>query len=50
MDVATRRLVQARAGHRCEYCRIHEEDDPYFTFHIEHILSLRVRSRLVTGD
>jgi hypothetical protein len=37
IDAATRRLVQRRAGHRCEYCRIHEDDEP-FAFHIEHII------------
>ena len=38
MDAATRRLVRARAGMRCEYCRIHEDDEP-FAFHIEHIVA-----------
>lgn len=37
MDAATRRLVQARAGLRCEYCRIIEGDEPY-AFHLEHIV------------
>ena len=35
MKTATRRLVQKQAAFRCEYCRIHEEDEPY-AFHIEH--------------
>jgi len=37
MDAATRRLVRVRAGSRCEYCRIHEDDEP-FAFHLEHIV------------
>src|SRR4051794_10149557 len=37
MDIATRRIVQRRADHGCEYCRIHEDDEPY-TFHLEHII------------
>ena len=37
MAAATRRLVRARAGSRCEYCRIHEDDEP-FAFHLEHIV------------
>ncbi len=37
MDAATRRLVQKRAGHRCEYCHIHEGDEPY-AFHLERIV------------
>lgn len=38
MDAATRREVRERAGNRCEYCRVRQEDDPLFTFHVEHIL------------
>ena len=37
IDAATRRLVRARAGFRCEYCHIHEDDEPY-AFHLEHIV------------
>jgi len=38
MKAATRRLVQKRAGFRCEYCQIHEDDEPY-SFHLEHIIA-----------
>src|SRR4051812_43386720 len=38
MDSATRRLVERRAGHRCEYCQLHQDDD-FFTFHVEHIIA-----------
>ena len=34
-----RNLVRARAGNRCEYCRIDQNDDPFFRFHIEHIVA-----------
>ena len=37
MQAARRRRVRKRAGRRCEYCRIHEDDDP-FSFHLEHIV------------
>jgi hypothetical protein len=37
MTSATRHLVQQRADRRCEYCRIHEDDEP-FAFHLEHIV------------
>jgi hypothetical protein len=37
IHAATRRLVPRRAGRRCEYCRIHEDDEP-FVFHLEHIV------------
>jgi hypothetical protein len=39
MDDATRERVRTRAGRRCEYCRLHEDDDPLFTFHVEHIIA-----------
>jgi hypothetical protein len=39
MDPALRRLVVARAGNRCEYCRIHQDRDPFYTFHIEHVIA-----------
>jgi hypothetical protein len=38
MDAATRRLVRERAHCRCEYCRIHEDDEP-LSFHVEHIVA-----------
>jgi hypothetical protein len=37
MEASRRQLVRARAGYRCEYCRIHEDAEPY-SFHIEHIV------------
>jgi hypothetical protein len=39
IDATTRNLVRERAGLRCEYCCIHEDDDPLFAFHIEHIIA-----------
>jgi hypothetical protein len=38
MNAATRRRVRSRAKNRCEYCDLPQEADPFFTFHIEHIL------------
>jgi hypothetical protein len=37
---AVRRAVGARAEFRCEYCRLHQDDDVY-AFHVEHILPLK---------
>jgi len=34
-----RRLVERRAGHRCEYCHIRCQDEPFFRFHIDHIIA-----------
>lgn len=39
MDAATRRFVRLRAGSRCEYCRLHEDDADFHSFHIEHIIA-----------
>jgi hypothetical protein len=39
MDAALRRLVRERATDRCEYCRVRQEDDALFSFHIEHIIA-----------
>lgn len=39
MDAATRNLARARAGDRCEYCRLHQSIVPLATFHAEHIIA-----------
>lgn len=39
ISVDLRRLVRTRAGDRCEYCRLHQDDDPFFRFHIEHVVA-----------
>lgn len=39
MDAATREFVRWRAARRCEYCRLPEFADPYFVFHLEHIVA-----------
>lgn len=38
MSPATRAAVRERAGHRCEYCRLHQDDSPLAVLHIEHII------------
>jgi hypothetical protein len=38
MDAATRAQVWARAGGRCEYCRVHQ-DHVELSHHIEHIVA-----------
>ena len=43
MNTAIRRLVRRRAGNRCEYCRIHQDDDPLLSFQIEHIIAKQHR-------
>jgi hypothetical protein len=39
MDAPLRAFVRERAGNRCEYCRIHQDRDPYFTFPVDHIIA-----------
>ncbi len=38
MDAELRELVRQRAGNRCEYCRLHEEEAAV-PFQIEHIIA-----------
>src|SRR5260370_6420521 len=38
MTRSLRSLVSDRAGHRCEYCRLHEADLPRYPFHLEHVI------------
>jgi hypothetical protein len=45
IDAFTRALVRRRAGQRCEYCHLHEDDDPLFAFHVEHIIAKQHRGR-----
>ena len=39
MDPALRDFVRERAGHRCEYCHLPQAVEPFFTYHIEHIVA-----------
>lgn len=39
MDEALRAFVWERAAGRCEYCRLHQDDYDYQTFHVEHIIA-----------
>lgn len=39
IDAALRNYVRQRAGRRCEYCRLHENDADFLAFHVEHIVA-----------
>jgi len=39
MDVALRELVIRRASNRCEYCHLHQEHDPFYAFHVDHVIA-----------
>ncbi|MCI0536563.1 MAG: HNH endonuclease [Verrucomicrobiales bacterium] len=38
MDERTKARVRERAGNRCEYCKLQQEDSPLAALHVEHIL------------
>ena len=46
---ALRKSVTERALSRCEYCKIHAENS-FFTFHIEHIISLKHGGKTVSDN
>src|SRR5262249_47481859 len=37
MDDRTKARVRERAGNRCEYCKLRQEDSPLAALHVEHI-------------
>ena len=39
MEPTIRNEVRQRAGNRCEYCRLRQEDEEENPFHIEHIIA-----------
>jgi hypothetical protein len=39
MNTALQISVRRRAGHRCEYCRLHQDDVPFYTFPVDHIIA-----------
>lgn len=38
MNESTKARVRERAGHRCEYCKLHQDDSPLAALHVEHII------------
>ena len=47
MDARLRQAVRQRAGDRCEYCRLPQNQDFFHPFHVEHI---RPRQHGGSGD
>jgi HNH endonuclease len=39
MDERLRQFVREWAGHRCEYCSLPQDAEPFFAYHIEHIVA-----------
>jgi len=38
MNAGTRRFVARRAGLRCGYCHLHQ-NDYYLTYHLDHVIA-----------
>ena len=38
MNESTKALVRERAGNRCEYCQLNQNESPLAVLHIEHII------------
>ena len=38
MNEPVKTAVRERAGYRCEYCQLHQDDSPLAALHIEHII------------
>ena len=39
MDERLRQTVRERAGYRCEYCCLPQDAEPFFAYHVEHIVA-----------
>jgi len=39
MDEALRQFIRERASHRCEYCHLSQDAEPFFAYHVEHIVA-----------
>jgi hypothetical protein len=39
MDAELREVVRERADNRCEYCHIRQDQESFFTFHLEHVIA-----------
>ena len=50
MDKILRALVRERATDRCEYCQVHQEDDSFFSFAIDHIVSEQHGGQTTAGN
>lgn len=39
ISAAVRRQVRQRAANLCEYCHLHQDELPFVTFHVEHVIA-----------
>ena len=45
MDEQLRQTVRERADHRCEYCCLPQDAEPFFAYHVEHIVARQRRRK-----
>lgn len=38
VNESTKTIVRERAGNRCEYCQLHQDDSPLAVLHVEHVI------------
>jgi hypothetical protein len=50
VDAALRKFVVERAANYCEYCRIHQDAESFFRFHIEHIIARQHGGLSIEGN
>jgi hypothetical protein len=41
IGMAIRRRIRERADDRCEYCRTRQDDEPFISYQIEHIIAVQ---------
>ena len=39
MDERLRQTVRERAAYRCEYCSLPQDAEPFFAYHVEHVVA-----------
>jgi hypothetical protein len=45
-----RQMVEARANWRCEFCGISQENEPFFRFHVDHVVARQHGGETVSGN
>ena len=45
-----RQMVEARANWRCEFCGIAQESEPFFRFHVDHVVARQHGGETVSGN
>ncbi len=45
LPASWKQTIRARAGNRCEYCRMHEAWEPFYPYHVEHVIAQQHRGQ-----